>query len=141
MDEQKRQVRFLVVIAAVLCAVIIGYNAFYVPDAPLSEPTIAADLPPSNSAAEAYSPSSVQLGSLPAKSPVSAHAAAGKVNINTATVQELNDKLSGIGDGLAQRIVSYRQKHGPFRSVEAIKSVSGIGDKKFEAIQNYITVG
>lgn len=141
MDEQKRQVRFLVVIAAVLCAVIIGYNAFYVPDAPLSEPTVAADLPSVSSAAEAYSPSSIQPESGASKPAASAQAAAGKVNINTATAQELSVKLSGIGGGLAQRIVSYREKHGPFRSVEAIKNVSGIGDKKFESIRNSITVG
>lgn len=141
MDEQKRQVRFLVVIAAVLCAVIIGYNAFYVPDAPLSEPTVAADLPSVSSAAEAYSPSSIPPNSVASQATVSKQATIGKVNINTATVQELSVKLNGIGDGLAQRIVSYREKHGPFRSVEAIKNVSGIGDKKFESIRNSITVG
>ncbi len=84
---------------------------------------------------------SIQPESGASKPAASAQAAAGKVNINTATAQELSVKLSGIGDGLAQRIVSYREKHGPFRSVEAIKNVSGIGDKKFESIRNSITVG
>ncbi len=141
MEEQTRQVRFLIVIAAVICAVIIGYNAFYVPDAPLSEPTVAADLPSAASFSEEYVPASVPPKSSASEPHASSRAAAGKVDINTATAQELSEKLDGIGDGLGERIVSYREKHGPFRSIEAIKNVSGIGDKKYEAIRNSITVG
>lgn len=61
------------------------------------------------------------------------------VNINRATAEELT-ALPGIGDTLAQRIVAYREEHGAFASVEAITEVSGIGEKRFEAIQNLITV-
>ncbi len=139
MDEQNRQVRFLIAAAAVICAVIIGYNAFYVPDAPLSEPVVKADLL-SASSGEAYAPSSVPTASSAPKPAVSAQAA-GKVNINTATAQELSEKLSGIGGGLAERIVAYRGKHGPFRSIEEVRNVSGIGEKKFEKIRGSITVG
>ena len=135
MEEQTRQVRILIVIAAVLCAVVVGYNAFYVPDAPLSEPTVTADLP-SASSPEQYVPSSVPSGSpLPgASQAVSAARTAsvspqGKVNINTATARELSDRLDGIGDTIAARIVAYREKNDPFRSVEALKNVPGIGDK------------
>ena len=141
MDEQTRQIRFLIVIAAVICAVIIGYNAFYVPDAPLSEPTVEADLPSAASFSEEYAPASVPPKSFASATFTSSLAAAGKVDINKATAQEISDKLNGIGDGLAKRIVSYREKHGPFRSTEEIKNVSGIGDKKYEAIRNSITVG
>lgn len=144
MEEQTRQIRFLIVIAAVICAVIIGYNAFYVPDAPLSEPTVAADLPPAFSGSEAYIPSSVPPKSSGLRSAASVQAAkhmSGKININTATSQELSEELNGIGNSLAQRIVSYREKHGPFRSIEGIKNVEGIGDKKYEAIRNSITIG
>ena len=141
MEEQTRQIRFLIVIAAVICAVIIGYNAFYVPDAPLSEPTVAADLPSASSASEAYTPSSVPPKSSALRTDASRQTVSGKVNINTATAQEISEKLDGIGDSLAARVVTYREKHGPFRSIEAIKNVSGIGDKKYEAIRNFITVG
>lgn len=61
------------------------------------------------------------------------------LNINRATARELT-ALPGIGDTLAQRIVAYREAHGDFASIDAITEVSGIGEKRFEAIQNLITV-
>jgi len=63
----------------------------------------------------------------------------GKVNINTATAEEL-DTLPGIGPAIAQRIIEYRQANGPFQSIEEIKNVSGIGDKLFERLKDLITV-
>lgn len=65
---------------------------------------------------------------------------AGKININTATVEELT-MLSGIGDAYAQRIVEYREVNGPFTSIEQIKEVKGIGEKTFEKIKDQITIG
>jgi len=62
-----------------------------------------------------------------------------KVNINTASLEELKS-LPRIGDALAQRIIEYRQKNGPFKRIEDIKNVSGIGDKMFENIKDKITV-
>jgi competence protein ComEA helix-hairpin-helix repeat region len=64
----------------------------------------------------------------------------GKVNINTASVQELDEKLPGIGPTLAQRIVDYRKLHGPFAKIEDLNEVSGIGDAKFADIKDLITV-
>lgn len=52
----------------------------------------------------------------------------------------MDEELEGIGPSLAQRIVSYRDANGPFTDIEQIKNVSGIGDKKFEAIKDDITV-
>ena len=62
------------------------------------------------------------------------------VDLNTAGIQELVT-LPGIGQGLAQRIVDYRTAHGPFESPEALMEVSGIGEKKFAELRDYITVG
>ncbi|HPP43135.1 MAG TPA: helix-hairpin-helix domain-containing protein [Caldisericia bacterium] len=62
------------------------------------------------------------------------------ININTASQKEL-EELSGIGPVLAQRIIDYREKNGYFSTIEDIKKVSGIGDKRFEAIKDSITVG
>ena len=63
----------------------------------------------------------------------------GLLNLNTATAAEL-ETLPGIGAVLAQWIVDYRTEHGPFLAVEDIMKVSGIGDKKYEAIESLITV-
>ena len=62
-----------------------------------------------------------------------------KVNINTASVEELA-ALKGIGEKTAQAIVEYRDANGPFKSIEDIKNVKGIGDKKFEDLKDSITV-
>jgi competence protein ComEA len=63
----------------------------------------------------------------------------GKININTATTEEL-DTLPGIGPALAQRIIEYREDNGSFKSIEAIVGVSGIGEATLEKIRDLITV-
>ena len=63
-----------------------------------------------------------------------------KVNINTAGVDELVT-LPGIGKAYAERIVEYRQKNGPFKKVEDIINVRGIGEKTFERIKDRLTIG
>lgn len=69
----------------------------------------------------------------------SAQQAGGKVNINTADLAQL-DTLPGIGPAYAQRIIQYREINGPFKTIEDIKQVSGIGDKRFEQLKDLITV-
>lgn len=61
------------------------------------------------------------------------------ININTADVRLL-DTLDGIGEEMAKRIVTYRTKNGNFEVIEDIMKVDGIGQKKFDAIKDYITV-
>jgi len=63
----------------------------------------------------------------------------GKLNINTATAEELIT-LPGIGPTKAQSIIDYRTTHGPFQSIEDIKNVTGIGDATFEKLKDKITV-
>ena len=64
----------------------------------------------------------------------------GKININTADLYELM-RLDGIGETYAQRIIDYRNANGPFTDIADIKNVTGIGEKRFEAIKDSITVG
>jgi competence protein ComEA len=65
-----------------------------------------------------------------------AGAAAGGVRLSlaTATAEQL-EQLDGIGPTLAKRIVDYRQQHGGFRSLDELKEVEGIGEKRFEALK------
>ena len=68
-----------------------------------------------------------------------AAARGGLVNLNTATVADL-DTLPGIGPALAQRIISYREQHGGFRKLEDLLDVPGIGPAKFEELRDLVTV-
>ena len=62
------------------------------------------------------------------------------INLNTATAAEL-EKLPGIGQKVAARIVEYRQKNGPFKKVEELMNVQGIGEKSFLQFRSQLTVG
>lgn len=61
------------------------------------------------------------------------------ININNCSAREL-ESLEGIGPVLAERIVEYRRNNGPFGKIEEIRKVPGIGEKRFEAIKEMITV-
>ena len=62
-----------------------------------------------------------------------------KMNINTASINELTT-LPGIGEVKARAIVDYRENHGPFKSVEELMMVSGIGEKTYEKLREKICV-
>ena len=61
------------------------------------------------------------------------------VNLNTATLDQL-ESLPGIGPVLAQKILDYRTENGPFKTIEGLMDVSGIGDKRFADLKPHITV-
>ena len=67
-------------------------------------------------------------------------AAGGKVNLNKASAAEL-DALPGVGPSTAEKIVAEREANGPFATVEDLKRVSGIGDKKFADLADLVCVG
>ncbi len=85
-----------------------------------SEPTDTVDLPSSETATPNPNPD-VDL-----------------ININTATLEEL-DALPSIGATTAQKIIDYRELHGPFTTIEDIMNVSGIGPATFDEIKDLIT--
>lgn len=66
-------------------------------------------------------------------------ATGGKINLNTAGVEEL-DSLPKVGPVLAQRIVDWRKEHGAFKSVEELDAVDGVGPKMLEALLPLVTV-
>ena len=66
-------------------------------------------------------------------------APAGPVNLNTATLAQL-DALPGVGPVLAQRILDHRDRNGGFRSVSDLRQVDGIGDARYEQLKELVTV-
>ena len=86
-------------------------SAVLTPDMPLTEPPAASEAP--------FAPK--------------------LINLNTATQEQL-ETLPGIGPALAKRIIDYRESSGPFASIGALANVSGIGEKKLEAIWDLVTV-
>lgn len=63
-----------------------------------------------------------------------------KININTATLDELT-QLPRVGPKTAEKIIKYREEHGPFKTIEDIMNVKGIGPKTFAKMRHMITVG
>jgi competence protein ComEA len=63
----------------------------------------------------------------------------GPIDLNTATADQL-DGLPGVGPATAQAIVTYRTRHGRFRSVTELLEVPGIGPSKLEAIRSLVRV-
>jgi competence protein ComEA len=69
--------------------------------------------------------------------PAGGAAVGARISLSDATQAQL-EQLDGIGPALAQRIIQYRQQHGGFRSIDELKEVSGIGDKRFDALKGSI---
>ncbi|WP_339146959.1 MULTISPECIES: helix-hairpin-helix domain-containing protein [unclassified Sutcliffiella] len=68
-----------------------------------------------------------------------ADSAGGKININSASEEELT-ALTGVGPAKAKAIIDYRTDHGLYKSIEEIMNVTGIGEKSFEKLKDEITV-
>ena len=107
--------KFLITTAVAMFAVIIGYNAFFVPEVKVSLPNPVQD-------SFKEDPQKPEL-----------------VNINTANSEQLQT-LNGVGKVVAGRIIEYRETHGGFASTEEIMEVKGIGEKIFERLKNHIKV-
>jgi competence protein ComEA len=76
----------------------------------------------------------------PPPAPDTPAAAAGKLDLNTATADQL-DTLPGVGEVMAKRIVQWRTDHGGFTKVEQLRDVDGIGESKFQKLREKVTVG
>lgn len=64
----------------------------------------------------------------------------GKININTADTIQLQT-LNGIGEKKAELIIQYREENGSFQKIEELKNVSGIGEKTFDALKDFVVIG
>ena len=67
------------------------------------------------------------------------HRGDGKININTASLESLQ-LIPGVGEVKAASIVQYREKNGGFNTLEELKNISGIGEKTFEKLRDYIDI-
>lgn len=72
--------------------------------------------------------------------PLSAAEKADPIDLNRATAQDLT-QLPGVGEAIAKRIVDFREQHGPFKRVEDLMKVKGIGEKSLKKIRPYIRIG
>ena len=68
-------------------------------------------------------------------------AAAEPVNLNTASAEEIAETLNGVGLSKAQKIVEYREKHGPFVHVDELVNVKGIGLRTVDKNREMIELG
>lgn len=72
--------------------------------------------------------------------PLSAAEENNPIDLNRATARELI-QLPGVGEVIAKRIVDFREEHGPFKRVEDLMKVKGIGEKSLKKIRPYIRIG
>lgn len=142
MEQENRQIRWLIAAAAVLGAIIIGYNVLFVPQITLNT-VVYTDLAPSStlpqSEASPAASEPEEEEALLTEEEYEPLPAPALVNLNTATSEQLQT-LPGVGPVTAQRIVDYRESYGAFQSTNELLEVSGIGQKTFEQLRDLITV-
>lgn len=139
MVEQLRRHRAYILMFTLNLAVLIG--VLYIMRRP--EPRVITIFTPVPTASQvpnrAGAVGPLATETLPPRTPTVILLSQDKVNINTATVEQL-DALPHIGPVLAQRIVAFRSEQGPFKGIEDIKQVDGIGDATFQDLRDLITV-
>lgn len=107
------------------------------PEAPVSSADNPAARPVPGTSED--SPTDVSHTGEPDRAESAAPSRADKINLNTATKEELMG-IRGIGEKIAEAIVKYRDVHGGFASVDELLNVSGIGEKRLAAWRAYFTV-
>jgi competence ComEA-like helix-hairpin-helix protein len=102
-----------------------------------ASPSVPSPTPETEPAGTAEPTAPAESPSAPADTE---HDAQGRVNINTASADTLQE-LRGIGPSLSARIIEYREQNGPFTYIEELLEVTGIGNAKFADIKDHVTLG
>jgi comEA protein len=118
-----------------LCAIVIFGTVF----APCVS-SAWADTQKRAAAPQASAPASSPRAARPARAAKVRATPAAPVNLNSATAAQLQT-LPGVGASAAQRVLEYRQKNGPFKKIEELMNVKGIGEKSFLKLKPLVTVG
>jgi competence protein ComEA len=87
-----------------------------------------------------YVPRAGEAGPTPGSTGSARSSVALKINLNTATADQL-DALPGVGPTTAAAIIDYRTRHGPFRSIDDLLDVRGIGPAKLDGFRDLVVVG
>lgn len=130
--------KLLAAVAGVFIVAVFALNFLSLP----SDNTIQMEESPVLSLPSARTPSEMgaSSGASESRSPAGAQSKpAGKININTASKDEL-DLLPGIGASKAQAIIDYREANGPFASLEELMEVKGIGKATYDGLKDFITL-
>lgn len=139
MDKNYSHEKILIIIALALGSFILLYNAFYIPSA--STPSVVyVDSARNSETSNENSSDEEKQEESKEQDNAATTVVNGKINLNTATQEELADNLDGVGTAIAKRIIEYRTTYGKFSSIDEIKNVSGIGDKIFEKIKSKLCV-
>lgn len=140
MNKKLTSEKVLIIIALSLFAGIMFYNAFYIPDPTIPSVVYVDKTQEDNSNIQSsLGDDNEENLSSEDESNSASIANSNKININTATHDEL-DTLPGIGKSIANKIIEYREYNGKFNSIDELKGVSGIGEKKFEKIKDLICI-
>lgn len=105
----------------------------------VTEPSVSPSVLPGSSVAPQKTPSATSASSSGKNTSSKIKEGEPKININTAGEAQLS-RLPGVGEATAKKIIAYRQEKGRFNNIKDIMKVSGIGDKKFQNMQQFITV-
>lgn len=122
MEKHPSYERVLIGTALLLCALLVIYNAFFIPQA---EPAVI-HFPESQAEISAGSKSALSQS--------------GRLNLNTATARELADLLPDVDEETAEKIIAYRERAGKFYSLEELKNIEEMAGDTFRNVLPYLYI-